>query len=69
MLENGLTVLYDDTCERPGVKFATNDLIGSPWQLVVGPRGLASGQVELRSRREGIREQISIDAAMSMLNR
>jgi prolyl-tRNA synthetase len=41
-------VLYDDRDERPGGKFATADLIGLPWQLMVGPKGLAEGKVELK---------------------
>ena len=49
----GISVLYDDTDERAGVKFSTMDLIGLPWQLVVGPRGLASGTVELKRRASG----------------
>ena len=43
----GLSVLYDDRDERPGAKFATADLIGLPWQVIVGPRGVAAGTVEL----------------------
>ncbi len=49
----GVDVLYDDTDERPGSKFATMDLIGLPWRLVVGPKGLANGQVELKQRAGG----------------
>lgn len=58
-------VLYDDTDERAGVKFATSELIGTPWRLVVGPRGVASGVVELKSRAGGVDEEISIDSAVS----
>ena len=43
-------MLYDDRDERPGAKFATADLIGLPWQVVVGPKGLAEGKVELKRR-------------------
>jgi prolyl-tRNA synthetase len=46
----GVDVLYDDTDERPGGKFATADLIGLPWQLTIGPKGLAEGVVELKRR-------------------
>ncbi len=46
----GIDVLYDDLDERPGAKFATADLIGVPWQLLVGPRGLAEGKVEVKKR-------------------
>ena len=62
---SGVDVLYDDTDERAGVKFATGDLIGTPWRLVVGPRGVASGVVELKSRDGGVDEEISIDSAVS----
>jgi prolyl-tRNA synthetase len=63
----GRSVLYDDTAERPGAKFAVMDLIGLPWQLIVGPRGLASGEVELKNRRTGARETLSPDAAVKKL--
>ncbi|MBO6903796.1 MAG: proline--tRNA ligase [Parvibaculum sp.] len=59
----GVTVLYDDTDERAGAKFSTMDLIGLPWQLVVGPRGLKSGVVELKRRATGEKEELSPDAA------
>jgi prolyl-tRNA synthetase len=60
-------VLYDDRDERAGAKFATMDLIGLPWQLVVGPRGLASGTVELKRRATGEKQELSLDAALSRL--
>ena len=50
---SGKTVLYDDTDERPGGKFATADLIGIPWQLTIGPKGVAEGVVELKRRATG----------------
>ena len=53
---NGIDVLYDDLDERPGAKFATADLIGIPWQILVGPRGLAEGKVEVKKRADGSRE-------------
>ncbi len=62
----GIDVLYDDTSERPGAKFATMDLIGLPWQLVVGPKGLAKGEVELK-RRAGERQTLSLESALSQL--
>ena len=55
----GLTVLHDDRDERPGAKFATADLIGLPWQVIVGPKGLAEGRVELKRRATGARETLS----------
>jgi prolyl-tRNA synthetase len=54
----GIDVLYDDTPERAGVKFSTMDLIGLPWQVIVGPRGLASGTVELKRRASGERFEL-----------
>ncbi len=65
--ESGVEVLYDDREERAGVKFATMDLIGLPWQLVVGPKGLANGIVELKSRRGGERQELSIESAVAKL--
>jgi prolyl-tRNA synthetase len=52
----GIEVLYHDLDERPGAKFATADLIGLPWQVLVGPRGLAEGKVEVKRRSDGSRE-------------
>ena len=59
----GLEPLYDDRDERAGGKFATMDLIGLPWRITVGPRGLKSGVVELTSRRTGESEELSPEAA------
>jgi prolyl-tRNA synthetase len=61
----GRDVLYHDTDERPGAKFATADLIGVPWQILVGPKGLASGQVELKKRADGSRTMLSADEAVA----
>jgi prolyl-tRNA synthetase len=55
----GVDVLYDDTDQRPGGKFATADLIGIPWQILVGPKGLAEGKVELKQRGDGARDLLS----------
>ena len=52
-------MLYDDLDQRPGAKFATADLIGIPWQILVGPKGLAEGKVELKKRADGSRELMS----------
>jgi prolyl-tRNA synthetase len=65
--EAGISVLYDDTEERAGVKFSTMDLIGLPWQLVVGPRGIANGVVELKRRASGERIELALDAALAKL--
>ena len=63
----GLDVLYHDLDERPGSKFATADLIGVPWQILVGPKGLAAGKIELKRRADGAREQLAPDAAIDRL--
>jgi len=63
----GLDVLYDDMEARAGAKFATMDLIGLPSQVVVGPRGAASGEVEVKDRATGERETLSLDAAVNRL--
>ena len=52
----GVDTLYHDLDERPGAKFATADLIGVPWQILVGPRSLAEGKVEVKRRADGQRE-------------
>ncbi len=63
----GMDVLYDDRDERAGVKFATADLIGLPNQVVVGPRSIASGEVEIKDRRSGDRQTIPLEAAINKL--
>ena len=63
----GVETLYDDGDERAGAKFAIMDLIGLPWQLVVGPRGLKTGVVELKNRASGEREELSVEAALARL--
>jgi prolyl-tRNA synthetase len=65
--EAGVEVLYDDRDERAGAKFAEMDLIGLPWQLVVGPRGLDKGVVELKRRASGEREELSLESALARL--
>ena len=65
--EAGLEPLYDDREERAGGKFATMDLIGLPWRITVGPRGLANGVVELTSRKTGESEEMSPEAAVARL--
>ena len=63
----GVDVLYDDRDERPGAKFATMDLIGLPNQIIVGPKSLAEGKVEIKNRRSGAREMVRIDDAITQL--
>ena len=63
----GLDTLYDDRNDRAGAKFATMDLIGLPWRITIGPRGLANGVVELTSRRSGESVEMSADEAVAKL--
>ena len=63
----GLEPLYDDRDERAGGKFATMDLIGLPWRITVGPRGLKNGVVELTSRRSGDSEELSPEQAVARI--
>jgi prolyl-tRNA synthetase len=64
----GIEVLYHDLDERPGSKFATADLIGVPWQILVGPRGLAEGKVEVKRRADGQRELMTPADALARLS-
>jgi prolyl-tRNA synthetase len=63
----GVEILYDDRDERGGVKLGSMDLIGLPWQVIVGPRGVASGTVELKRRSSGEREELSVESAVARL--
>jgi prolyl-tRNA synthetase len=63
----GAEVLYDDRDERGGVKLGSMDLIGLPWQVVIGPRGIASGTVELKHRKTGEKEELSVESALARL--
>jgi prolyl-tRNA synthetase len=63
----GKEPLLDDTDERAGSKFATMDLIGLPWQLVIGPKGIAAGEVELKRRATGERQTLPLEAALKAL--
>ena len=63
----GVDVLYDDRDERPGAKFATLDLIGLPYQVIIGPKGLADGLVEVKDRRAGTRDMLTPEAALARL--
>jgi prolyl-tRNA synthetase len=65
----GVEVLYDDRDERAGNKFATADLIGIPWQVLIGPKGLAEGKIEVKKRADGSRETITPAAALDLLTR
>jgi prolyl-tRNA synthetase len=61
----GKEVLYDDRDERPGAKFATAELIGIPWQVVIGPRGLEKGIVEVKNRKTGVKEELSAEEVVN----
>ena len=63
----GLDPLYDDRDERAGVKFANMDLIGLPWQVFVGPRGLENGMVEIKNRATGDKQEMTPDALLNKL--
>ena len=63
----GVDPLYEDRDERAGAKFADMDLIGVPWQIVVGPRGIKNGVVEFKNRASGEREEISVESALARL--
>jgi prolyl-tRNA synthetase len=63
----GRSVLHDDRDARPGEKFATMDLIGLPWQLTVGPKGVAAGTVELKRRATGEKQELSVESALARL--
>jgi prolyl-tRNA synthetase len=65
----GVDVLYNDLEERPGSKFASTDLIGIPWQILVGPKGLAEGKIELKCRADGSRQLLAPADAIERLAR
>ena len=67
LIAAGKEPLYDDRDERAGGKFADMDLIGLPWQLIVGPRGLKNGVIELKNRASGEREELSVESALAKL--
>jgi len=67
LLGAGVETVFDDREERGGAKLASMDLIGLPWQLIVGPRGIAAGTVELKNRGTGEREELSIESALARL--
>jgi prolyl-tRNA synthetase len=59
--------LLDDRDERAGGKFADADLMGHPWQIIVGPRGAANGRVELKRRQDGSREELALESALQKI--
>ena len=62
-----IDVLYDDRDESAGAKFAAMDLIGLPYQLVIGPRGVANNVVEVKHRKSGAKQELSLDAALNLV--
>jgi prolyl-tRNA synthetase len=67
LLQAGVDVLYDDREMSSGAKFADMDLIGLPWQLIVGPRSLSSGQCEVKNRRTGEKFELSFEDALKKM--
>jgi len=65
----GKCVLYDDTDDRAGAKFASMDLIGLPWQLTVGPKGAEKGVVEVKNRKSGEKLELSVESVIPHLLR
>lgn len=63
----GVDTLYDDRDERPGAKFATMDLIGLPWQMTIGPKGIEKGVVELKRRATGEKQELPLDKALELI--
>ena len=68
LTQNGLDVLYDERDERAGTKFSDMDLIGLPWQAVIGPRGTESGEVEVKNRATGEKQVLPFGAAVALLS-
>jgi prolyl-tRNA synthetase len=64
----GISVLHDDRDLRPGAKFADMDLIGTPWQVIVGPKGLAAGKAELKDRKSGVREEVPLGQVVAVMS-
>jgi prolyl-tRNA synthetase len=67
LTDAGIDPLYDDRDDRPGAKFAATDLVGIPWQIVVGPKAVAEGVVELKRRATGERQTVSLEAALKAI--
>src|SRR5262249_9225798 len=65
--KRGVEVLYHDLAERPGAKFAVADLIGIPWQVLIGPKGLAEGKVEVKRRADGSRDLLAPEEAIKRI--
>ena len=68
LIQQGKDTLYDDRDTRAGAKFADADLIGIPWQIIIGPRSLKNGVVELKNRKSGERKELSLESALSKIS-
>jgi prolyl-tRNA synthetase len=69
MHDHYVEALYDDRNESIGIKFANMDLIGLPWQIIIGPRGVKNNKVELKNRASGMKEELSIADALNKILR
>ena len=67
LTHKGLDVLYDNRDERAGAKFSDMDLIGLPWQAVIGPRGAVAGEIEVKNRKNGDKQTLDFEAACALL--
>ena len=67
LTHKGLDVLYDNRDERAGAKFSDMDLIGLPWQAVIGPRGAVAGEIEVKNRKNGDKQKLDFEAACALL--
>ncbi len=65
----GDVALYDDRQERGGVKLGSMDVIGLPWQLIIGPKSIAEGMIETKDRRSGRRELVPIDKVHDVMSK
>ena len=63
-----MDVLYDDRDLGTGAKFADMDLIGLPWQIIIGPRSVASGQCEVKNRKSGEKIELSFEDALKKVS-
>lgn len=67
LTKSGVEVLYDDTADRPGGKFAKLDLIGLPYQVIVGPKGVASDEIEVKTRATGTKETLTLEGTIAKM--
>jgi prolyl-tRNA synthetase len=69
LMNAGIDVLYDDTAERPGAKLSTLELIGVPRSIVIGPKGIKAGVVEVKDRKSGQTQELTLDAAINLFTK